>query len=296
MTGGRPAMGRPRMRLGLCTAQVMDWDTLVERWRRIEAFGFDSAWLFDHFMGGADRAGNQWYLEGWTALAGLAMATSRVDIGVLVSGNTYRPPALLAKEALTVDHISNGRLILGLGAGWYEAEHEAYGFAFPSAGERVARFREAVELVEALLTEHRATYAGDYYRLRDAPSEPKALRSPGIPLLFGTSGPKMLRIAAAHADVWNMVGTPEQIHERGKVLLEACAQVGRDPATIRWSAAAWPGRVGFDPLTSPEGYRDLVERYREVGVTEVLCSWGKDTPIAAIERIAAELPALQAPR
>lgn len=276
------------MRLGLCTAQTLPWPDLVERWQAIERLGFDSAWLFDHFMDAGQ--GRHWYFEGWTALAGLATATTRVDLGILVSGNTYRPPALLAKEAVTVDHISGGRLLLGMGAGWHEPEHRAYGFAFPAPGERVARFREAVAVIEALQREERISYQGRYYTLQDAPFEPKPVRR-RIPLVIGTSGEKMLRVVAQHADVWNMVGNPDEIQEAGQRLLALCAEIGRDPAEIRWSAAAWAGRVGFDPLASPERYRELVERYRAIGVTEVLCSWGRDTPIAAIERIAEVLSA-----
>ncbi len=281
-----------RMRLGIATGQVLPWPELVERWRRIEGFGFDSAWLFDHFIA-TGGASDHWYFEGWTALAGLAMATSRVELGVLVSGNTYRTPALLAKEAVTVDHISGGRLLLGLGAGWFEAEHRAYGFPFPSPGERVDRFREAVELIEALQREERASYDGRYYRLEDAAFEPKPVRPGGIPLVVGTGGARMLRIVARYADVWNMVGGPEEFAEKGKVLLEACAAVGRDPREIRWSAATWSRQVGRNPLSDPGFYRELVERYRDVGVTEVLCSWPKDLPVDAVERIAAELPALR---
>lgn len=271
------------MRLGLCTSQTLPWAALVERWGVIERLGFDSAWVFDHFM----DAGKEyhWYYEAWTALAGLAMATNRVDLGILVCGNTYRPPALLAKEAITVDHISGGRLSLGMGAGWHVGEHEAYGFDFPSPGERVRRFEEAIEVIEALQRDERASVDGQYYQLRDAPCEPKPLRG-RIPLVIGTSGDKMLRVVARHADVWNMVGNPDEIRAAGARLLAACAEVGRDPAEIRWSAAAWAGRVGFDPLEDAGRYRDLIERYREIGVTEVLCSWGRDTPTDTIERLA----------
>jgi hypothetical protein len=157
----------------------------------------------------------------------------------------------------------------------------------------VARFGEAVRVSKALLREGRATFAGRYYQLDDAPFAPKLVRPTGLPLAVGTSGPKMLRLVAEHADVWNMVGSPEEIRERGQVLLDACAAVGRDPATIRWSAATWSRGAGFDPLSSPEAYRDLVGRYREVGVSEVLCVWRPDTDPAAVERIAAALPALR---
>ncbi|CAA9553692.1 MAG: POSSIBLE OXIDOREDUCTASE, partial [uncultured Thermomicrobiales bacterium] len=269
------------------------WRDTAERWRRIEAFGFDSAWIFDHFMAHDPHAADHTWLEAWTALAGLAAVTERMRIGILVSGNTYRPPALLAKEAVTVDQISGGRLALGLGAGWHEPEHRAYGFDFPPPGERVARLAEAVAVIEALQREERASFAGRFYRLEEAPFAPKPVRG-RLPLVIGTSGPKMLRLVARHADVWNMVGSPEEIAERGKLLLEACAAVGRDPAAIRWSAAAWPNKVGGDPLQSPEFYRDLVGRYREAGVSEVLCMWGRDTPVQTVERIAEVLPALRA--
>ena len=119
------------------------------------------------------------------------------------------------------------------------------------------------------------------------------MRPEGIPIVVGTSGERMLKLVARYADRWNMVGSPEQIKERGKLLLEACAEVGRDPREIVWSAAAWPGRVGGDPLASVELFRDLVGRYREAGVSEVICQWQKDVPLEQIERIAAELPGLR---
>ncbi len=286
---GTPA---PPMELGIATAQTEPFAQTAERWRAIETLGFDSAWLFDHFMT-TSKVPDHTYLEAWTALAALAMVTSRVGLGILVSGNTYRPPALLAKEAVTVDHISNGRLTIGLGAGWHEPEHRAYGFFFPSPVERVARFEESLQVIRALLTEERATFAGRYYQLEDAPFEPKPVRPTGIPIVVGTSGERMLRLVARYADSWNMVGSPEEIAERGKVLLDACAAIGRDPREIRWSAAAWPNRVGGDPLASVESYRDLIGRYREAGVSEVICIWQKDLPSGAIERIAAELPHLR---
>jgi F420-dependent oxidoreductase-like protein len=278
--------------VGIAAAQTESWATVADRWRQVEALGFDSAWLFDHFMA-TGSAADHTYLEAWTALAGLAALTTRLQLGVLVTGNTYRSPALLAKQAATVDHISRGRLILGLGAGWHEPEHRAYGFPFSPPGERVSRFKEAVQLIRALFREERATFTGRYYQLEDAPFEPKPVRPGGIPLVIGTRGPRMLGIVAQYADIWNMVGPPERVREHGQVLLEACARVGRDPATIRWSAAAWVPAVGFDPLASVEAFRDLVGRYREQGVSEIICQWRPELEPGAIERIAAELPALR---
>lgn len=281
------------LEFGIATGQTEPFARTAGRWRQVEALGFDSAWLFDHFMAAGGNPNDHTYLEAWTALAGLAMVTSRVAIGILVSGNTYRPPALLAKQAVTIDHISNGRVIIGLGAGWHEPEHRAFGFPFPPPGERVARFAEAMQVIRLLTTAERPSFEGRYYRLADAPFEPRPVRPGGIPIVVGTSGERMLGLVARYADRWNMVGSPEQIAEKGKRLREACAAVGRDPGEIVWSAAAWPGRVGGDPLASVEFFRDLVGRYREAGVTEVICQWQKDLPLEQIERIAAELPGLR---
>ena len=281
------------LEIGIATGPTEPFARTADRWRQIEGLGFDSAWIFDHFMGANGSAPDHTYLEAWTTLAGLAMVTSRVKIGILVNGNTYRLPSLLAKEAVTVDHISNGRVIIGLGAGWHEPEHRAYGFTFPSPGERVARFEEAIQIIKSLNTQERTTFQGRYYQLENAPFEPRPVRPEGIPIVVGTSGERMLKIVARYADIWNMVGSPEQIKERGKLLLEACAAVGRDPSEIRWSAAAWVNRVGGDPLASVEFFRDLIGRYREAGVSEVICQWQRDVPLDQIERIAAELPGLR---
>jgi F420-dependent oxidoreductase-like protein len=283
-------------RFGIATGQTEDWEALIERWRRIEAFGFDSAWVFDHFLAAGGTSVDDTYLEAWTLLAGLAARTPRVQLGVLVSGNTYRNPALVAKQAVTIDQISGGRLVLGLGAGWHEREHAAYGFHFPPPGERVSRFEEAVQIITSLMREERTTFAGKYYQVNDAAFLPRPVRPEGIPLLVGTRSPRMLRIAARYADTVNMVGGPDDVRAAGPALLEACAAVGRDPATLRLSVAAWPGRVGFDPLASPGAFVDLVGRYRELGVSEVICMWTREVDAAGLERIADETTALRGAR
>src|SRR5436305_4469426 len=145
---GAGIMAQP-IRIGLCTDQNLSWDENVARWQYFEKLGFDSVWDCDHYVQPSRPTGP--YFEGWTLLAGLAARTERIRIGVLVSCNTFRHPALLAKEAATVDHISNGRLELGLGAGWYVPEHEMLGIPFPAPAELVGRFREAVEIVDSLL-------------------------------------------------------------------------------------------------------------------------------------------------
>ncbi len=166
------------VRFGLCTDQNLPYATLVERWQYFESLGFDSLWDCDHYVQPSRPTGP--YYEGWTLLAALAARTERVRVGVLVSSNTFRHPALLAKEAATVDHISGGRLDLGIGAGWYVPEHEMYGLDFPPPAERVARFRECVEIVDALLRNEVTTYAGQYYQLKDAAlsSRPRTATAP----------------------------------------------------------------------------------------------------------------------
>jgi len=172
-------------------------------------------------------------------LAALAARTTTIRVGVLVSSNTFRHPALLAKEAVTVDHISHGRLELGIGAGWYVPEHQVFGLDFPAPAELVGRFREAVEIVDHLLRNDVTTYAGTYYHLSEAPMRPRPVQQPRPPLTLGAHGPRMLRICAEYADTCNSFGTVEQMRERGQTLDEQCVAIGRDPATLRHSLYGW---------------------------------------------------------
>src|SRR5919202_4366294 len=159
------------MRFGIVVDQNLGWTQTVERWQLFERLGVDSIWDCDHLVQPSRPTGP--YFEAWTLVAALAACTERIRIGVLVSSNTFRHPALLAKQALTVDHISNGRLDVGLGAGWYEPEHGMFGVEFPPVAERVARYREAIEVVDRLLRNDTTTYTGRYYQLRDAPLRPR---------------------------------------------------------------------------------------------------------------------------
>lgn len=222
------------------------WPTLSQPWsdvlavaRHAEATGWDGVYAADHFMGsggefGPDTTPN---LEGAAVLAALAVATERVRLGSLVFGNTYRHPAVLANWAATVDHVSGGRLLLGLGAGWQENEHEQYGIELPPPGERLDRFEEACQVVLGLLRQERTTVDGAHYRLTGAVAEPKPVQQP-LPLLIGGKGDRMLGIVARHADEWNMWGLADTIAERSAVLERHCESIGRDPATIRRSAQA----------------------------------------------------------
>jgi F420-dependent oxidoreductase-like protein len=284
-------MPRP-LRFGLCTDQNLTWPQTLERWRLFERLGFDSAWDCDHYVQPSRPDGP--YLEGWTLLAALAARTERIRVGVLVSCNTFRHPALLAKEAVTVDHVSAGRLELGLGAGWYEPEHEMYGIDFPAPAELVGRFREAVEIVDRLLRSEQVTYEGRHYRLREAAFRPGPLQRPRPPLTLGAHGPRMLRIVARHADAWNSFGTPEQIRERGAVLDESCAAIGRDPSEIVRSLYYWVARANGDPWSSTDAFLDVVGRYREAGIEEFILDHPRDDQLDVLERVAADvLPALR---
>ena len=281
------------LRFGLCIDQNLPWPTLVERWQYYESLGFDSLWDCDHLIQPSRPTGP--YLEGWTVLAGLAARTERVRVGVLVSSNTFRHPALLAKEAVTVDHISNGRLELGLGAGWYVPEHEMFGLDFSGPAERVARFREAVEIVDRLLRAEVTTYQGRYYRLHEAPFRPGPIQRPRPPLTIGAKGPKMLRIVAELADSWNSSGSIEELGARNRILDEHCAAVGRDPSTIRRSLYGWAARLPSDPWESAAAFEDIVGRYGEVGIDEFIIDHPRPEQLEVLERVAGELiPALRA--
>ena len=281
-----------RLRFGIATDQNLPWSELLERWQLFDALGFDSVWNCDHLVQPSRPNGP--YFEAWTLLAALAVRTERIRIGVLVSCNTFRHPALLAKEALTVDHLSNGRLDVGLGAGWYEPEHTLFGLEYPSTPERVGRFREAVEVVDGLLRNDTTTYAGRYYQLRDAPMRPRPVQQPRPPFMLGAHRPKMLRVVAEHAQAWNSFGTVDQMRERNAILDQHCAAIGRDPRSIVRSLYLWPAMLPENPWASVAAFDDMVGRYTEAGVDEFLVDVTPETELASVERVAAEaLPRLR---
>ena len=281
-----------RLRFGIATDQNLPWSELLERWQLFDALGFDSVWNCDHLVQPSRPNGP--YFEAWTLLAALAVRTERIRIGVLVSCNTFRHPALLAKEALTVDHLSNGRLDVGLGAGWYEPEHTLFGLEYPSTPERVGRFREAVEVVDGLLRNDTTTYAGRYYQLHDAPMRPRPVQQPRPPFMLGAHRPKMLRVVAEHAQAWNSFGTVDQMRERNAILDQHCAAIGRDPRSIVRSLYLWPSMLPENPWASVAAFDDMVGRYTEAGVNEFLVDVTPETELASVERVAAEaLPRLR---
>lgn len=271
----------------------MPWPATVERWQYLEGLGFDSLWVCDHYIQPSHPDGP--YFEGWTLLAALAARTQRARIGVLVSSNTFRHPALLAKEAVTVDHISQGRLEVGIGAGWYVPEHERFGLDFPAPGELVARFREAVEIVDRLLRNEFTTYQGRYYQLDQAPFRPGPVQQPRPPLVLGAKRPRMLEIVARYGDTWNSSGTVEELAERNRILDEHCARIGRDPEEIVRSLYGWAAIMPDDPWASVDAFEDVIGRYREVGINEFIIDQPPDAQLGVLERVATDvIPRLRA--
>jgi F420-dependent oxidoreductase-like protein len=284
-------MPRP-LTFGICTDQNMTWPTTLERWRHFEELGFDSAWDCDHLVQPSRPKGP--YFEAWTLLAALAARTERIRIGVLVTSNTFRHPSVLAKEAITVDHISGGRLDVGLGAGWYEPEHTAFGIPYPETKELVGRFREAVRVVDLLMREDTSSYEGRYYRLKDAQSRPAAVQKPRPPLLLGAFGPRMLKIVARHGDAWNAFGSPEEMRERNELLDQYCTELGRDPNSLTRSLYIWAIDPKLDPWGSVDAFQDVVGRYMEAGVNQFLIDQPDDEHRDVMEKVAADvIPALR---
>ena len=253
---------RHPLSFGVVIAQhQFTWPELVSHWKLAEELGFDSIWLFDHFMAlYADPDGP--CLETSTLLAALAKETSRVKIGVLVYGNTHRHPAVLAKEIVTVDHVSNGRAILGIGAGWNEREHRAYGIPFPSAGDRVEMLDEAMTIMESLFTEQRTTFHGAHYDLEDAPFAPKPVQ-PKLPVLIGGTRPKMFEVVARHADLWDPAATLPQLGKGStrfaRIARRSAATRLKSPSRPVLARTGWSKRPAskIDPHLSRRGVESV---------------------------------------
>jgi F420-dependent oxidoreductase-like protein len=236
--------------------QFAAWPEIVRIWQQAERLGYDAAYTYDHFMAVMMDPFDP-CLEAWTALAALAVHTSRLRLGVLVTGNTYRHPALLAKMATTVDVISGGRLDFGIGSSWFETEHAAFGIPFRTAAERCAMLDEALTAIRAPWREREVSLSGRYYRLTRAIAEPKPVQRPHPPILVAASGEKrMLRIVARHADAWNGFGSPEVFRRKIAVLAGHCRAEGRDVDAIEKSVLL-PAAIGDDP----EAWAPLVQGY-----------------------------------
>jgi len=275
------------LRFGL---KLSGQDTTVEAlravWRIADEGGFDHVWDFDHLASIGDGGPDRPIYEGWTLQAAIAEATKRVRIGCLVTGNTYRNPALLAKEAVTVDHLSGGRLEFGIGAAWAEIEHEMYGIE--GLDHRVGRLSESLRIIKSLFTEERTNFDGRYYHFKDAIANPKPIQKPYPPFWIGASGPTTLRLVARHADVWNIAGgDPARVKELTPMLEEACGAVGRDPSEIRRSIQfGWDGKDRRELL-------ELSAGYLEQGVTEQVVYLRGAEPERLADKMAAVLPDLR---
>jgi len=274
------------LRFGLKLSQNATIDTLTTIWGIADDSGFDHCWNMDHFasLGGDDTLD---IFEAWTLLAGMAARTTRTRVGCSVTGNTYRHPAVLAKAAVTVDHLSGGRLEFGIGAGWAENEHTMLGLPFGTARDRADWLEEALPIIRSLWTEPRTTFPGKQYLLTEAVAEPKPVQTPHPPIWIGGVGRRRtLRMAAEHAAVWNAPGgSPAEVAELSAVLDGHCADVGRDPAEIRRSVQI---RVPADPAALV----DQVAGFVGVGVTEIILIVAAE-PVAQAERVADLLPELR---
>jgi F420-dependent oxidoreductase-like protein len=270
------------------TAPEHLFDRVVEQAQAAEEAGFDLVTVMDHLyqIGGVGSV-DEPMLEGWLALAALARETKRVRLGTLVTGVTYRNPAMLAKEVTTLDTISGGRAILGIGAAWNDVEHEGYGYDFPPVGQRMDRLEEALAIIKAMFTEDRPSFHGTHYQIERALNVPKPVQPGGPPILIGGGGEqRTLKIAARYADMthWFAIGQ-EALKHKTEVLERHCEAIGRDPSTIQRTMGAPvivtgseaekqailemipPERRPYIPAGSPEQVVDALRPYIEAGFT-----------------------------
>lgn len=280
------------------------WGDLLTMATLAEDVGFDSLWLEDHLLFRLADGPAEGPWECWTLLSALAAVTSRVELGPLVACTSFRSPQLLAKMADTVDEISGGRLILGLGAGWHEPEYRAFGYPYD---HRVSRFEEAIQIIHPLLRQGAVDFTGTYYQARDCVLQPRGPRPAGPPIMVGTLGPRMLRLTATYADLWNADWTrhPDELTPLLAIVDAACDEVGRDPATLGRTASVLidlpsaAGRGGRSPRTrnrppdprSPEEIADLLRAYAAIGISHAMVWLDPFTP-AGIEEFAPVLELL----
>jgi F420-dependent oxidoreductase-like protein len=276
-----------QLRFGIKTMpQYTTYDHMLRVWREADALPiFEHAWVFDHFVPiNMDPEGP--CLEGWMLLAALAAATERLRVGVMVTSNTYRHPAVLANMGATVDHISHGRLDFGIGAGWHELEHTMYGIPLYAPGERIRRLGEACEVIRRLWTEPVATFEGKYYHLQEARCEPKPLQKPYPPFVIGGGGEQLtLRVVARYADIWNHTGAVADFVHKNQVLDEHCAAIGRDPAEIERSVQLV---LDYDNLA---GDRETLRDFIRAGATHLILYLRTPYPVGIAARLAAEVAA-----
>jgi alkanesulfonate monooxygenase SsuD/methylene tetrahydromethanopterin reductase-like flavin-dependent oxidoreductase (luciferase family) len=287
------------MRFGIVVLQNMPWKELVKLWQKFDTLNFDSTWIADHFVNYANPT-DPWF-EGWTTLAALAGCTSRIRVGTLVTSISLRNPALLARQAMTVDHISNGRLELGIGAGApgsIDPSYQMIGMGNWSFQERSERLREQVEIVDKLLRNITASYSGEYYEIDEAIIAPRPLQKPRPPLIVAAHAKTSLKVAAEYADTWVSFGgdfgapvevVVEKTSMRNETLNKYCEKLGRNPATIRRSLLIF-GAEGNTAFASEDHFIEIVERYAAIGINELIFFYPFFAPdqIPIFEKIAEE--------
>lgn len=270
------------MRFSVWPGSANTWEDTLNLATHAEATGWDGVWFADHFMPNqADTSGPT--AEAWTTIAALSALVPRVRIGTLVTGNTYRHPAVLAKMAAQCDVISGGRIVLGLGSGWQENEHAAYGLEFSTVPGRLKRLEEACQVIKGLTTNLKTDFDGKFYQLKDAPLNPRPVQNP-LPLLIGGGGEHVtLKITAKYADEWNVWGTPETLRNKMAILDAHCDKIGRPRTAIQRSAVALlvltddaeqveRMKAAGRPLIAGNAaqVRDIIAEYRDAGVSEVI--------------------------
>ena len=258
------------MRFGLDVAQQrMAFDEVVDRTRFAEDLGFDGAWGFDHLQPMYGEGPGECF-EGMTTLAALAGQTSRIRLGLLVAGATYRYPSVFAAQALTIDHASHGRLELSLGAAWFEDEHVAFDVPFPSTGERFDLLEDALEITKRLMSGDRVSYDGKRVSLRDAQQQPLPVQRPHPPIWIGGNGPKRtLPLVARYADVWHSFGTPNHLAEASARVDQLAEEAGREPSSILRAASV--------SLSDPfDTVRKYLGKWRDAGWGYLVCAWPEE--------------------
>ncbi len=267
-------MTRP-LRFGICTINNLPWSRLVEDWKLIEAMNFDSVWVGDHFVN-PHSINDDWF-DGWTLLAALATHTHTIRIGTLVTNIIYRNPAVIARQALTIDHISNGRLELGIGAtSKGDPSHRMTGVEVWENKERVGRLREIIEIVDQMLCNRVTSYQGKYYSVNEALMHPAPIQKPRPPLVIASIGETTLKLVARYADTWNTYTgwnlstrqTLEFLRQRNELLDQYCSEIKRDPNDITRSLLV--GLTQDKPFASLDAFHDFVGRMREVGMNEFI--------------------------
>jgi alkanesulfonate monooxygenase SsuD/methylene tetrahydromethanopterin reductase-like flavin-dependent oxidoreductase (luciferase family) len=292
---------KKRMKFGIFTGpQNVSWNEMREVWELADRSGFDSGFVWDHLIPLIGDLDND-QLEGWTVLSALAMVTEKLEVGHLVLANTFRHPAVLSKMATTLDHATGGRVVLGIGTGYYPAEHESYGLDLPSKKDRAEMLSESLEIIRGMWSPGRFTYAGNYYTVKDAPAMPLPVQSPGPPILLGGAGERLLRNVARHADRWDLPDgaagiTPDHFRMKLERVRAFCDEIGRDANEIETSTSLVPiigeetevarrirelqERVGWDDeqvqrhvlAGTPERVIEQIHDWREAGVDHLLLS------------------------